>query len=106
MTFQIGDVVLIADLSASDGQNPFSRLGLITEWMDNLHAQAVICYGGAGNKARTCNRPLSKMIQLVPVKETVPEAGLLWDTLVLGDVRAAAPPTDDDDDNDEEYGET
>ena len=42
----------------------------------------------------------------VPVKETVPEAGLLWDTLVLGDVRAAAPPTDDDDDNDEEYGET
>ena len=70
---------------------PFPRLGLITGWMDDLHAQVVIRYGGAGNNARTCNRPLSKMVQLVPAKQTVPEAGLLWDPLVLGDLRAAAP---------------
>ena len=33
-----------------------------------------------------------KMIQLVPVKQTVPEPVLLWNPLALGDLRAASPP--------------
>ena len=45
------------------------------------------------------------MVQLVPAKQTVPEAGLLWDPLALGDLRAAASPTYDENDNDEDYSE-
>ena len=45
------------------------------------------------------------MVQMVPVKETVQEAGLLWDPLTFGDLRAAASPTDDENDNDEDYSE-
>ena len=66
--FSLNDIVLITDLSAADGQNPFSRLGVTESFMDSGEGQAVLRYGGAGNKARTCNNPLSKLVLLVKAK--------------------------------------
>ena len=43
--WNIGDVVLILDPSASDRQPPFPQLGLIHDWMDTEKSQAIIHYG-------------------------------------------------------------
>ena len=88
--FSVNDIVLITDLSAADGQNPFPRLGVIKSFMDSGEGQAVLRYGVADNKARTCKKHLSKLVLLVKAKQTVPEEGLLWDPLVKGDLMAAA----------------
>ena len=87
--FSVNDTVLITDLSAADGQNPFPRMGVIKSFMDSGEGQAVIRYGGAGNMARSCNRLLSKLVLLVEKKQTVPKEGLLWDPLIKEDLMAA-----------------
>ena len=75
MKWQAGDVVMISDLSASDRQPPYPVLGIIHEFMDQLHAQAVVHYGAG----KTVNRPLSLLTRLVPVEDQIPAQGLMFD---------------------------
>ena len=60
--FTIGDIVLILDLSSSQGQNPFPQLGIIHAFL--APGQAELHYGSKEGRLRTVNRPLSKLSKL------------------------------------------
>ena len=69
--FAIGDIVLIADLRISQKQAPYPAVGIIERFVDNLHAQAVIRYGGG----RVVDRPLALITKLVPATENILDKG-------------------------------
>ena len=80
--FDIGDVVLVTDLSSSQGQAPYPVVGVISSFVDQLHAQAVVRYGAG----RTVDRPLALLVKLVPATEQILEEGLLFDPFIQGDI--------------------
>ena len=77
------DVVLILDLSSSQGQNPFPQLGIIHDFL--APGQAVIHYGFKDGRYKVVNRPLSKLSKLVSAREQIPKEGLLFDPLIQAD---------------------
>ena len=81
--FTIGDIVLILDLSSSQGQNPFPQLGIIHTFL--APGQAELHYGFKDGRFKTVNRPLSKLSKLVSANEQIPEEGLLFDPLIQDD---------------------
>ena len=81
--FSQGDVVLICDLSSSQGQNPHPVVGRIKEFLDPLHAQAVIAYGAG----RTVDRPLQLLVKLVSAEEQGRnKEGILFDPFIQEDI--------------------
>ena len=80
--FSVGDVVLVSDLSSSQGQSPHPVVGVISSFVNPLHAQAMITYGAG----RTVDRPLQLLVKLVSAGEQIPEQGLLFDPFIQGDI--------------------
>ena len=81
--FSQGDIVLICDLSSSQGQNPHPVVGRIKEFLDPLHAQAVIAYGAG----RTVDRPLQLLVKLVSAEEQERnKEGILFDPFIQEDL--------------------
>ena len=81
--FSQGDIVLICDLSSSQGQNPHPVVGRIKEFLDPLHAQAVIAYGAG----RTVDRPLQLLVKLVSAEEQGRnKEGILIDPFIQEDI--------------------
>ena len=69
--FAIGDIVLIADLSISQKQAPYPAVGIVERFVDDLHAQAVVRYGGG----RVVDRPLALLTKLAPATENILDKG-------------------------------
>ena len=90
--FSVNDVVMICDLSSAQGQSPHPVVGRIKEFMDPLHAQAVVAYGAG----RTVDRPLQLLVKLVGAEEQVPEEGLLFDPFIQEDIAQAEEQDEDD----------
>ena len=90
--FSVNDVVMICDLSSAQGQSPHPVVGRIKEFMDPLHAQAVVAYGAG----RTVDRPLQLLVKLVGAEEQVPEEGLLFDPFIQEDIAQAEEQQKDD----------
>ena len=80
--FSVGDVVLVSDLSSSQGQSPHPVVGIIKEFVEPLLAQAVIVYGAG----RTVDRPLQLLVKLVAAEEQIPKEGILFDPFIQGDI--------------------
>ena len=81
--FSVNDVVMICDLSSSQGQNPHPVVGRIREFVDDLNAQAVIAYGDG----RTVDRPLASIVRLVTAEEQGRnKEGILIDPFIQEDI--------------------
>ena len=63
-------------------QAPYPAVGVITSFVDELHAQAVVRYGGG----RVVDRPLALLVKLVPATEQILEKGVLFDPFIQGDI--------------------
>ena len=79
--FAIGYIVLITDLSISQKQAPYPAVGIVERFVDDLHAQAVVRYGGG----RVVDRPLALLTKLVPATESILNEGVMSDPFILGD---------------------
>jgi len=90
--FNVNDVVMICDLSSTQGQSPHPAVGRIKAFLDPLHAQAIIAYGAG----RTVDRPLQLLVKLVGAEEQIPEEGLLFDPFIQEDIAQAEEQRKDD----------
>ena len=90
--FSVGDIVMVSDLSSSQGQNPHPVVGIIKKFVDPLHAQAVIAYGAG----RSVDRPLQLLVKLVAAEEQVPEQGVLFDPFIQGDIELQEEQQEED----------
>jgi hypothetical protein len=78
-----GDIVLVTDLASKSGRDhPYPRLARIVGWLDKQKSQAVLRYQGG-----TVNRPVGRLSLLVKAGETIPTAGLLFDSEIQADAR-------------------